>query len=167
MNRHAKYVALAKKLGAAHAKVIRARDIVVDSRALLKCQFGCDGYWNNWTCPSVPGSLRPWEFERILNRYRYALLIHCADKRTSQRVSFEIERQAFVDGNYFAFSMADCGTCKKCARPRECRNRKVARPAMQGLGIDVFATARKQRLPIATLKDREQPQNWYSLVLID
>jgi hypothetical protein len=38
---------------------------------------------------------------------------------------------------------------------------------MQGLGIDVFATVRKFNLPISTLADRDQqPQNWYSLVMI-
>jgi hypothetical protein len=38
---------------------------------------------------------------------------------------------------------------------------------MQGLGIDVYATARKQELPINTLKNEDEEANWYSLVLIE
>jgi predicted metal-binding protein len=166
--RHAKYAKTAKDMGALDAVVIRAGDVVVDARALLKCQFGCKDYWVNWTCPSVPGALRPWEFEKILRRYRWALLVHCAEKKISQKISYEIERRAFADGHYFAFSFSDCGVCGKCARPGGlCRNRKMARPAMQGVGIDVFATARRQGLPIKTLKDLNDTQNWYSLVLIE
>lgn len=168
MKKHGKYGGLARKMGALHAVVMPAKEVVVDARALLKCQFGCKDYWVNWTCPSVPGALRPWEFEKILRRYKWALLIHCAEKKMSQKISYEIERQAFVDGHYFAFSFSDCGVCEKCARPGNlCRNRKMARPAMQGVGIDVFATARGQGLPIKTLRDASETQNWYSLVLIE
>jgi hypothetical protein len=38
---------------------------------------------------------------------------------------------------------------------------------MQALGIDVYATARRQGLPLSTLKDESEEQNWYSLVLIE
>lgn len=38
---------------------------------------------------------------------------------------------------------------------------------MQALGIDVYATARRQGLPISVLRDEKEPQNWYSLVLIE
>jgi predicted metal-binding protein len=164
----AKYARLARRLGAADALVIAAGDVVVDGRAYLKCLYGCKGWNANWTCPSAPGALKPWEFEPLLRRYRGAVLIHCGEKRASQAISGQVEAAAFRDGHYFAFAMSDCALCKRCSYPgKPCRDPARARPAMQGLGIDVFATVHKFGLPLATLADRDaQPQNWYSLVLI-
>lgn len=161
------YVRLALEMGALDALPIRASDVVLDPRTYLKCMFGCRDWGRNWTCPSAPGAVKPWDFPGILRRYRRAILIHCPDKKSSQRISFEVERRAFLDGHYFAFSMSDCSLCEGCALPEPCRNPRMARPAMQALGIDVYATARKQGLPIETLKNEGQPQDWYSLVLID
>ena len=161
-----KYAKQAKEMGAQDAVPIEIEDIVMDYRTLMKCMYGCGGWNNEWTCPSDPWALKPWEFERILPKYGKGLLIHCTDKKLSQKISWEIERQAFLDGHYFAFSMSDCSLCPECAHPEPCKNHKKARPAMQALGIDVFATARKQGLPIDTLKSREDQQNWYSLVLV-
>jgi Predicted metal-binding protein len=120
-------------------------------------------------CPSPLGALKPWEAEQVLSRYRYAVLIHTHDKDSSQRISFAVESRAYVDGYYFAFSMSDCGLCAECSLPEDkpCRFPGKARPAMQAMGIDVYATARKQGLPIETLADESQEQNWYSLVMIE
>ena len=162
-----KYVRMAKDMGATHAVAIHARDIVLDPRTYLKCMYGCKDWGHNWTCPSAPGAMKPWDFQNILRRYRHAVLIHCGDKKTSQKIAYAIERQAFLDGRYFAFSMSDCALCERCAHPGPCRVPRQARPAMQALGIDVFATARKQKLPLVPLKKLNEPQNWYSLVLLE
>lgn len=154
-------------MGALDALVIKTSDVIIDPRALLKCMYGCESWNNNWTCPSAPKALKPWEFEKILKRYRTGILIHCDDKETSQNISYELERDAFLDGYYFAFSMSDCALCKTCSYPEVCIHLKKARPAMQALGIDVYATARKHGLPIETLKSSDEGQNWYSLVLIE
>ena len=167
MNSYQKYIELAGKLRALDALVIEVKDIVIDARTLLKCMYGCSSWNHNLTCPSAPGALKPWEFEPILNRYHKAILIHCDTKALSQKISFELERQAFVDGYYFAFSLSDCCICKECSYPEPCCNQSKARPAMQGVGIDVFATVRKQGLPIKTLAVEEENPNWYSLVLIE
>lgn len=153
-------------MGARDAVLINVREIVLDPRTILKCAYGCSGWRNNWTCPSAPGSLSIWDFPRILKHYKKALLIHTYHKQLSQKISYTIERQAFLDGCYFAFSLADCTICKDCHYPKPCRATMKARPAMQAVGIDVFATARKQGLPINTLKTRDEQPNWYSLVLI-
>ena len=63
----------AKDLGAADAKVIRAADIVVENRVVLKCRAGCIGYGKKLTCP--PHVPTPDEFRKILAEYRYALLV--------------------------------------------------------------------------------------------
>lgn len=166
--KYQKYVDMAKKAGATDVLVIRASDVVVDPRFLLKCMYGCRGWNSNWTCPSAPGALRPWEFENILKRYKHGILIHTHDKKLSQDLSYEIEVNAFWDGFYLSWSMSDCTLCKECAYPSEkCRFPMKARPAMQGVGIDVYATVRKFGLPLRPLRTLEEEQNWYSLVLIE
>ena len=165
--RLAPYTALALEMGASHAVALRASEIVLDPRTYLKCMYGCKDWGKNWTCPSAPGALKPWDFRAIIKHYRSAVLVHTADKKLSQKISYALERRAFVDGFYFAFSMSDCSLCEQRAHPEPCLLPKQARPSMQALGIDVYATARRQGLPLSTLKDESEDQNWYSLVLVD
>jgi predicted metal-binding protein len=164
-----KYAVLARELGAEDAIVISVQDIVFDPRTYLKCMYGCSTWGKSWICPSAPGALKPWEARDVLSHYKKALIIHTNDKGSSQIISFSIESKAFVDGYYFAFSMSDCGLCAECSFPdgEPCRFPGKARPAMQALGIDVFATARGQGLPIETLADEGCEENWYSLVMLD
>jgi len=165
--RLARYTKLALEMGAAHAVAIRASDIVLDPRTYLKCMYGCKDWGRNWTCPSAPGAIKPRDFKNILKRYRSAILVHCADKKLSQKISYALEREAFLDGHYFSFSLSDCSLCDGCAHPEPCRLPKQARPSMQALGIDVYATAKKQNLPLFPLRNESEPQNWYSLVLVE
>jgi predicted metal-binding protein len=96
-------------------------------------------------------------------------MIHSRDKAESQEVSFAIEREAFLDGYYFAFSMSDCALCTECAGHHgvDCLHAKKARPAFHSVGIDVFKTVRRFGMPIETLPDYEAEVNWYSAVFID
>lgn len=163
-----KYIKIAKKMGATNTIVINASDIVIDSRVLLKCMYGCPTYNKNWTCPSAPNALRPWEFAEILKKYKKGILIHTHDKKLSQDISYNIEVNAFWDGYYLAWSMSDCTMCKRCAYPKDhCRFPKKARPAMQGIGIDVYATVHKFNMPLKPLRTIDEEQNWYSMVLLD
>ena len=73
MDKLEKYVKMAKEMGALDVMVIKVSDIVTDPRTYLKCMYGCEGWNNNWTCPSAPNALKPWEFEKILNRYSQAI----------------------------------------------------------------------------------------------
>lgn len=163
------YVNKALKLGAADAVIFNIDDIEFDSRTILKCMFGCSDWGKGNTCPSRPNSLKPWEYEKVLKKYSWGIIIHCHDKKSSQKISFEIERQAFLDGYYFAFSLSDCSLCEKCAgfSGKPCVNSKMARPAFHSVGIDVFRTVRKFNLPIYTLKNESDEENWYSAVFIE
>ncbi len=165
----AELIARAKELGAVNAVTFDIDDIVFDPRTILKCMFGCADWGKGHTCPSRPGSLSMEEYERVLRRYRWGVIVHAHDKRTTQKVSFALESKAFVDGYYLAFSMSDCALCKECAglTDQPCRNVKQARPAFHSVGIDVFATARRFGLPIYTLGDDTQEQNWYAAVFVE
>ena len=164
-----KYVQMALKMTATDAVAFKIEDIVFDSRTMLKCMWGCEDYGWNHTCPSRPGSLRPWEYRQVFETYSWGVIIHSHEKRISQEVSYEIERQAFFDGYYFAFSMSDCALCKECAgfKSKPCVNPRMARPAFHSVGIDVYKTVRKFNLPIKTLRNEDEEQNWYSAVFIE
>lgn len=164
-----KYATLALELGADHAVEFTINQIVFDPRTILKCMYGCSDWGFGHTCPSRKGSLMPWEYEKVLRNYKRGIIIHSTEKKLSQDVSFEIERQAYMDGFYFAFSMSDCALCEICTgfSGAQCANPKKARPAFHSVGIDVFKTVRQFGLPIETLKDRSETANWYSAVFID
>jgi len=172
MNRVAdtdRYLAMALELGAADAVPFTPDDIAFESRTILKCMFGCSDWGKGPTCPSRAGSLMPWEYEQVLRRYTWGIIIHSPDKKTAQDVSFALEQQAFVDGYYLAFSMSDCASCKECVglKDKPCANPKKARPAFHSVGIDVFATAHRFGLPIETLASEDEPQNWYAAVWVE
>jgi len=160
---------LALQWGADHAVPFRIDDIVFDPRTILKCAFGCGDWGYGNTCPSRPLSLKPWEYEQVLRRYSWGIIIHSTDKRVSQDVSFGIEREAFLRGYYLAFSLSDCAICAECAgfAGKPCANPKKARPAFHSVGIDVFKTVRQFGLPLDTLKSQDETPNWYSAVFIE
>ena len=164
-----KYIDMALSMGADHIVRFTTDQICFDSRTILKCMFGCSDYGYGHTCPSKPGSLKPWEYRKIFEEYKSGLIIHSTDKKISQQASLEIEKAAFLDGYHMAFSLADCALCDKCAgfSGVRCVHPKLARPAFHSVGIDVFRTVRGFDLPIGTLKDTTETQNWYSAVFID
>ncbi len=163
------FINKALELGANHATAFEIKDIAFDSRTLIKCMFGCNDWGKGNTCPSKPGSLKPWEYKKIFEEYTWGIIIHSNDKKISQDVSFAIESDAFAKGYYFAFSLSDCSLCKECAGHKgiDCIRPERARPAFHSVGIDVFKTVRKFDLPIETLSQEGQTQNWYSAVFIE
>ena len=156
-------------LGADNAVIFKIDQIVFDERTLLKCMYGCEDWGKGHTCPSAPGSLKPWEYERIFKRYQWGCIIHSTSKKISQDVSYKLEQEAFLAGHYFAFSMSDCAICSECAgfQGKPCVAPKLARPAFHSVGIDVFLTVKKFGLSLSTLKSEDEPQNWYSAVFVE
>ena len=163
------YVQKALELGANHAVAFMIGDIVFDSRVILKCIFGCADYGKLHTCPYQKSPLSMDEYKKIMQNYRSGVIIGCSDKHKSQEISFEIERLAFLDGHYFAFSLSDCGLCGKCAKSdrADCRFPQRARPAFHSIGIDVFKTVRQLGLPIEVLREENDVQHWYSAVFVN
>ena len=103
----------------------------------------------------------PGEYEPVLRRYSWGVIVHSPDKHVAQEASYEIERLAFQDGYYLAFSMSDCAWCARCASETggECVSPKKARPAVHSVGIDVFATARHFGPPSDTPEAAGDAQN--------
>jgi predicted metal-binding protein len=61
------------------------------------------------------------------------------------RLVSTIEREAFKRGYYFATGLvgASCILCEKCDPNMPCRHPYEARPSMESVGIDVYATTKK------------------------
>ena len=165
----ARWIDLALGMGAADAVPFVIADIAFDPRTLLKCMYGCDDWGKLHTCPSRPRGPGTSEYRDMFGRYRWGVIVHTHEKKPAQRISYEIERQAFLAGYPLAFSLSDCGLCERCAGHdgEPCRFPQKARPAFHSVGIDVFATARRFGLPLEPLRDPEQEQNWYAAAFIE
>jgi len=164
-----KYVGLAKEMGAKNVVKFDINDIAFDPRVILKCMFGCGDFGKEHTCPYQRSPLSMSEYEETFKKYTWGVIIGCTDKKTSQKISFEVERQAFLDGYYFAFSLSDCGLCSECtkAHGEDCRVPEKARPAFHAVGIDVFKTVHKFGLPLNVAQTLDSETNWYSAVFVE
>lgn len=152
--------------GAEEAKIIDPRSVVTAPWVRLKCQYGCGGYNSSLCCP--PFSPTPDYTRKVLDSYQRAILIHCKPGVDVKRLVADLEREAFLAGYYKAFGLG-CGPCNLCdeCNMESCIYPTQARPAMEACGIDVFATARGNGMPIEVVTDRSCDQNYYGLLLLD
>jgi len=169
MKNYNSYINIAKQMGAVNAKPFLIEQIAFDPRTILKCRFGCGDFGKLHTCPSAPFSLSVEEYIRIFKHYKSGIVIHCHDKKPSQKISLEIERLAYLDGYYFALSLSDCAICPECKGKKglPCVAPKLARPAFHSIGVDVFLTAKNLELPLYPLKNEDDEQNWFSAIFIE
>lgn len=163
------FIAKAKALGAADARIIAPAQVSTGEWVRLKCMFGCDGYGEHLTCP--PYSPTPQQTRLVLDEYTTAVLIHVPSEPWTSvtPIILELERDAFLSGYYKAFGIGSgpCHICDTCVPAQGCRHRDKARPSMEACGIDVFATARAAGFPIEVVKDHGCPQNYYGLLLLE
>ena len=163
-----KYIELAKELGMANAKLITAKDIFFDIRAILKCRWGCEDFFqNSIKCHCRDTTLQ--ERMDMIKKYTSILLVHAHDEIKLSAAVLELERAAFFDGYYFAFAVRTCHVCAACAvdQGKPCPTPEKVRPCDQSFGIDVYRTVRNLGLPCAVLRDKNTTQNRYGFVLID
>jgi len=166
-----KLVKFAREIGVAEVKLIRAEDVVVSDWVRLKCQFGCPEYGQRLTCP--PRSPSPEEFRKILKDYQWALLFKIVpgDPETASEeahnVAAKLEREAFLEGYYSAFALSS-GTCPYCdeCTLKVCAHYDVARPSMEGCGVDVFSTVRRAGFDLNVVTRRDAPFIYFGLLLL-
>ncbi len=168
------YVEFALKQKISHAVVVETSKVFTAPWVRMKCQFGCSGYGKTFCCP--PCTPTPEEMRKILDSYRYGILLHLHWKKNYTTIDqfnetlVDLERSIFLDGYYKAWSLG-CGPCDRCAECNighgPCLHSDRARPSMEGCGIDVFKTAREHGLPIDVLKNRQEERNAYGIILIE
>ena len=163
-----KYVQMACDLKMVNAKLMASEDIFFDNRAMLKCLWGCEDFFNR----TIKCSTRNTNFqERIdmIKAYKNILLVHSHDAVELSHAVITIEKAAFLDGYYFAFAIRTCNLCKNCSLiiGKPCPSPEKIRPCDQSFGIDVYKTVRRQDLPCNVLQNNEEVQNRYGFVLIE
>ena len=169
-------------MDASSAKIIPAKDIFVEQWVRQKCQYGCGGYALRFTCP--PYTPTPDETKKMLEGYSQALLIEFSNLRSGekqpniQEIMYELERKAFLDGFYkaFSYSAGPCKFCESCPASeidnpspfskRMCRHQGKARPAMEACGIDVYQTAKKAGYEIDVVKNVGDIYKRFGLLLL-
>ena len=96
-----RFAKLAVRMGAVDAKVIDAKDVVVQNWVRLKCQYGCGNYGKSLTCP--PYSPSPDQMRHVLSGYSYAILMRLPDESMATHdLVVKLERHAFLAGYYSA-----------------------------------------------------------------
>jgi predicted metal-binding protein len=163
-----RYVRLAKDMNMVNAVLISSKDVFFDIRAMLKCRWGCEDYFQE----SIKCHARGTTFQErveMIQKYRHILLLHSHDAGDLSKAVLEIERTAFLDGYYFAFAIRYCKLCKTCRADKgsSCPSPEKVRPCDQSFGIDVYKTARGLGLPCNVLQSEDAVQNRYGFVLID
>ncbi len=164
-----KYIDLARELGAVHARLISPEEIFFDRRVLLKCRWGCEYHCNREPGKCGLRDLSPEQGEQAVRGYRHILLVHSHDRTELSRMTLEIERRAFLDGLYLAFTVRACHLCRKCRveEGRPCLMPEKLRPCEAAFGIDVYRTVRHQGLPVNVLQSKEDTPDRYGFVLVD
>jgi predicted metal-binding protein len=153
-------------LGAVEAKVVKASSVATAGWVRLKCQYGCGGYGSSLCCP--PNTPTPEQTRKIIDGYETALLAHFKVNGSATKAMVTLERETFLEGYHkaFAFGAGPCLLCKSCHEDG-CKHPDRARPSMEACGIDVYATARGNGLPIQVVRDEESEQNYYGLLLVE
>ena len=159
-------VRMALDLGAIGAKVIDPKTAETGHWVRWKCWFGCGGYGSSLCCP--PHTPRPEETRRVLDEYRRGVLFEGPGGEV-KRIAAALEREVFLADCYKAFGLGSgpCQLCRQCAFDEGCRHPHQARPCMEACGIDVFATARKHGFTIHAVRDHDDEQHYYGLVLVE
>ena len=166
-----KIIKAAFKIGAVDAKIIKANEVVVRDWVRLKCQYGCDQYGIRLTCP--PNTPTPDEFRKILKEYEWMLLLQLEAKdmdtafKEAHEFIVDLEKEAFLGGYYKAFGLASgcCPYCTDC-NLEKCKHPERARPSMEAMGIDVFATVKTAGIDLNVVRDFNGKPMYFGLLLI-
>jgi predicted metal-binding protein len=161
-----RFAKFAVKMGAVDAKVIDAKDVIVQDWVRLKCQYGCGHYGKSLTCP--PNSPPPDQMRRVLKGYSRAILMRLPNEwtRTHDMVA-KLERHVFLAGYYAALGLT-AGPCERCeeCNLEHCAYPRLARPSMESCSIDVYATARRNGFDIEVMRTRRQKPTYFGLLLV-
>jgi predicted metal-binding protein len=158
---------------------ISGKEVQVAQWVRFKCMFGCDEYGKKGACPPEMPPIS--DCRELFLEYKHILVLHFRvkldhpDDRNAwslraHKELLPLERAAFLMGHYKAFLiiMDECRLCRHCPGTRfECKNPKMARPCIEGLGVDVYATVRAIGYPINVLTDYDQEMNRFAFLLIE
>jgi predicted metal-binding protein len=158
---------------------IAPEQIVVAQWVRMKCMFGCSNYGRKGACP--PQTLEVSDCERFSREYSDAVVFHLRlqEDNPEGRIGWyremafklvELERKAFLAGFERACMLlfGGCYLCQGCTREKSlCKLPEKARPAPEGLAVDVFSTVKKLGYPISVLTDPAQAADRYVFLMVE
>lgn len=157
--------------------IIPRENIVVSSWVRFHCQFGCNNYGKNGSCPPAVPPVE--ECRRMIYEYENAAIFHfpqqSVDNDEHHKLMlrlYELERAIFLAGHYkvFLLQYGSCIYCKDCAAESvrvKCVNKIKSRPGADAMGIDVYETARNAGYQIQVVKSRDETANRFAFLLIN
>jgi len=167
LDRRSQLMARIKTFGFRRVCPIHVESIQIPGWVELRCRYGCDNYGKPH-CP--PDCLTPQQTREMLGDFNYGFLLEGTPPTGDfQRCVLKAEKEAFKAGYYKAFALwaGPCALCATCAGEGGCRNRKEARPSLEGAGIDVFATVRSAGISLRTLADQGDYVKYFAILLLE
>ncbi|RJQ67621.1 MAG: methyltransferase domain-containing protein [Desulfobacteraceae bacterium] len=159
--------AAARQLGFSQAELIRTDQIRTAAWTREKCRFGCAGYGHNRMCP--PDGIDHAAMVKMLAEYRWALLVIATPpgKQFHDQL-LALEKKAFLAGLHkaLAFGAGPCPVCSRCPVDGSCRHPDLARPSMEGSGIDVYETARQAGIHLEPVIEPGRYVKYVGMVLL-
>jgi predicted metal-binding protein len=167
----------AVELGAEAATSIAASSVVAAEWVRRKCLWCCDEPGVYRSCP--PNQPPVEATKQLLAEYERGILLEvgpCVGAERSDEESdrlnaaaLALERELFLAGFFKAWTMGagPCDRCDACSHGRPCPTPELARPSMEGCGIDVFSTVRNAGWEIEVVRDEDDAYSFFALVLVD
>ena len=167
------YLESALKREVNNAIVVDTSKVFTEPWVRMRCQFGCFMYGKSLCCP--PRTPAYDQTRKILDSFNHGILLHRHIPKGHKfiddfnEIIIDLERTIFLDGYYKAWSIGSgpCTRCKECNITGTCLHSDKARPSMESCGIDVFRTAKENKLPIKVVKDHSQDRDIYGLILVE
>ncbi|MCF8028151.1 MAG: DUF2284 domain-containing protein [Desulfobacteraceae bacterium] len=134
-----------------------------------KCRTGCTLYHKGLQCP--PYGMDHHRTRELMDSYSRAYLVRGTPPgKAFHKVLLSLEKKAFLEGCHKAFSMGagPCTVCPDCPpADGKCRFPHLARPSMEGSGIDVYTTAANAGVHIKPVQERGQYVTYIGLLLVE
>lgn len=159
---------IARGEGFRQAALLSPQKIVTAPWVRIKCRFGCGLYGKDLQCP--PRGMDHRTTREMLDSYTWALLLEGTPPgRDFHDRLLRLEKKAFLNGFHkaFIFGAGPCPLCPSCPEDGTCRHPELARPAMEGSGIDVYTTARQAGIHLEPVTGKMQYVKYIGLLLLE
>jgi len=159
---------IARAEGFVRAVLLPVADIITGPWVRQKCSNGCSRFGANLQCP--PHGMSHLQTRELLDSFSWALLVEgMPPGREFHQKLLALEKRAFLSGFHKAFVLGagHCPVCDSCTTDGTCRFPDLARPSMEGSGIDVYSTAKRAAIPLQPVQEKTQYVKYLGLLLLD
>lgn len=158
----------ALELGFTDVVPVAPGDVVTAPWAREKCRYGCGKFGKGLQCP--PYGMDDGQTRKLLDSYASAYLVRGTPPgKAFHRSLLSLEKKAFLHGCHkaFVFAAGPCSVCEECPDDGKCRFPHLARPSMEGSGIDVYATAANAGITLRPVTEKGAYVTYLGLLLIE